>query len=143
MLHTLVHVLPGLVGLVIAAAVVLWLGSRDQKTTMIAVLVCWLAATAGQVLTGRMIAPIVGGDALFAIWLIWFAWKRPAWWIWTLFGVEGLRLMLHASQFGLQPWLPYARLNNTLSLAALAVLALAAVLHARQRGLVEVPAAAE
>ncbi len=143
MLHTLVHVLPGLVGLVIAAGVVLWLGSRDQKTTMIAVLVCWLAATAGQVLTGRIIAPIIGGDAVFALWLIWFAWSRPAWWVWSLFAVEALRLMLHASEIGLQLPLPYAPLNNTLSLSVLAVLALAAVLHARQGRVAEAPAAAE
>jgi len=143
MWHTFVHVLPGLVALVAAGLVVLRLGGRDQKTAMIAVLVCWLGATAGQVLTGRIIAPIVVADALFAIWLIWFAWKRPVWWIWTLFGIEALRLMLHASQFGLQHWLPYARLNNALSLAALALLSVAAVLHARRAKLVEASAPAE
>ncbi len=132
MWHIFVHVLPGLIALVAAGLVVLRLGSRDQKTAMIAVLVCWLGATAGQVLTGRIIAPIVAGDALFAIWLIWFAWRHPVWWIWTLFGIEALRLMLHTSQFGLQHWLPYARLNNTLSLSALALLSVAAVLHARR-----------
>ena len=143
MLHILVHVLPGLVGLVVAACVVLWLGGRDQKMVLAAVLVCWLGATAGQVLTGRLIAPIIAGDAVFAICLIWFAWSRPAWWVWTLFAVEALRLMLNASEIGLQLPLPYARINNTLSLGGLFVLALAAVLHARPERAVEAPAAAE
>ncbi len=131
MLHMFVHVLPGLVGLVIAAVVVLWLGSRDQKAVMTAVLACWLAATAGQVLTGKLIAPLIAGDVVFALWLVWFVWRRPAWWAWALFGIEGARLLLHATQFG-EPWLPYKTLNNSLSLAALFLLALAAVLHARR-----------
>lgn len=135
MLHTLVHVLPGLIGLVAATAVVLGLGGRDHKTVMIAVLVCWLGATAGQVLTGRLISPLVLADIVFATWLIWFVFRQPGWWVWAIFAFEAARLVLHASQFD-EAWLPYATLNNTLSLGGLAVLAAAAVLdwRARRRG---------
>ena len=132
MLHVLLHVMPGLIGLVLATGIVLRLGDRDQKTVMTAVLVCWLGATAGQILTGHLTAPLVAGDVVFAIWLVWFAYRHPAWWVWTLFAVEGARLVLHATQYG-QAWLPYATINNTLSLGALALLAVAAVLGWRKR----------
>jgi hypothetical protein len=130
MLHTFVHVLPGLVGLVLAAGIVLWLGDKGQKTVMTAVLICWLGGTAGQILTGHLTAPLVAADILFAVWLVWFACRHPAWWVWTVFAVEALRLVLHASQYG-EEWLPYTLINNTLSLGGLAVLAVAAVLGRR------------
>jgi hypothetical protein len=127
-----VHVLPGLVGLVLAAGIVLALGERTHKTVMIAVLVCWLGATAGQIVTGHLTAPLVIGDIVFAVWLVWFACRHPAWWVWAVFAIEAMRLVLHASQYG-ETWLPYTVINNTLSLSGLFVLALAAVLGWRGR----------
>ena len=132
MLHVFVHVLPGLVGLVLAAGVVLALGDREQKTVMTAVLVCWLGATAGQIVTGHLTAPLIIGDIVFALWLVWYACRHPAWWVWAVFACEAGHLVLHASQVG-ETWLPYSLINNTLSLAALAVLAIAAVLGWRAR----------
>jgi hypothetical protein len=127
MVQTLVHVLPGLIGLGLAAGIVLWRGNRDQKTVMTAVLVCWLGGTAGQVLTGRLTAPLIVADVIFAAWIIWFAIRRPAWWVWAVFAIEAARLLLHATQFG-EPWLNYTLLNNVLSLGGLALLGVAALL---------------
>jgi len=128
----LLHVLPGLVALALSAAIVLRLGGRRLKTAMIAVLVCWIAATAGQLLTRQLAAPLIVGDVVFSLWLLWFAWKGPAWWIWTLFAIQAGRLMLHAVAFGAPPGIPYAAIYDTSSLAGLAVLAIAAVVSRRR-----------
>ena len=148
MLHTFLHVSPGLLFLAAAVIVVFRLGSAEHRFVMTAVLVCWLASVVGQVLTGHLTGPIIAADAIFAIGLIWYAWKTPSWWVWALFAVEALRLLLHASQFQVQHWLPYSRLNNTLSVAGLLVLVIAAWRHARRRNDAEPeaepePAAAE
>ena len=135
MLHTFLHVLPGLVLLVATTLAVLRLGDRDQKLVMTGVLLCWIGSAIGQVLSGQIVAPVIAADAIFAIGLLWFAWRRPSWWIWALFAVEGLRLVLHASQFQMQRWVPYAWLNNTLSVAGLIVLVWAAAQHARRRNI--------
>lgn len=135
MVQTLVHVLPGLLALAAAALIVLGIGERRQKVVMTAVLVCWIGATLGQVLTGRLIAPLMVGDAVFAVWLLWYAWRGPAWWIYAVFAVEAGRLLLDALVFSVASaaWLPHARLNNLLSFTGLAVLSVAALLHALRR----------
>ena len=124
-LRVLVHVLPGLIALALAAAVVLRLGSQRQKTAMAAVLICWIGATLGQMLSGDLTMPLIVGDVVFSLWLFWFVWRRPEWWLWCLLAIEGARLLLHAVAYEAFPGAAYTIANNTLSLAALATLAAA------------------
>ena len=132
-LRVFVHVLPGLIALALAAAVVLRLGSQRQKTAMAAVLVCWIGATLGQMLSGDLTIPLIVGDVVFSLWLFWFVWRRPEWWLWCLLAIEGARLLLHAVAYEAFPGAAYTIANNTLSLAALATLAAAAMWGARRR----------
>lgn len=134
MLKVLLHVMPGLVGLAIATAVVLWLGSRRQKVMLTAVLVCWIGGTVGQVLTGHITAPLIAADIVFGLWILWYASRKAEWWIWTLLALTAGHLLLHAVAYGAAAGIPYAFLYDALSLAGLAVLAIAAVLHGRQAG---------
>ena len=127
-----VHVLPGLVALALAASVVMRLGSQRQKTTMAAVLVCWIGATLGQMLSGEIFVPLIVGDVVFSLWLFWFVWRGPEWWLWTLLAIEGVRLSLHALAYQAFPGPAYAFANNTLSLAGLAALAAAAIGRSRR-----------
>jgi hypothetical protein len=131
-LHLLAIVVPGLIALALAAAVVLRMGDRRQKTAMIAVAICWIAATLGQVVTGHMTAPLVVGDVVFSLWMLWFAWRGASWWIWVLLAVQASRLVLHSVVYGFSAGIPYATIYDSLSLIGLVVLALAAVLHARR-----------
>jgi CBS domain containing-hemolysin-like protein len=135
MLNTVVHVLPGLIALAAASLIVFALGGPRHRRVMIAVLVCWLGGTLGQVLTGRLIAPAIAADVVFALWLLWFATRATSWWVYTLFGLQACGIVLHGARFAgaLGPDFPYRTSLNTLSLAALAVLALAAVLDWRAR----------
>ncbi len=99
---------------------------------MIALLVCWIGAALGQVLTGDLTLPLIVGDVVFSLWLLWFAWRRPEWWVCILLGVEGARLMLHALAYGASMETTYTLINNLLSLSGLLDLAAAAVLEARR-----------
>ncbi len=129
-LQVLIHVLPGLIALALAAAVVLRLGSRRQKVAMTAVMLCWIGATLGQVLTGELTLPLIAGDAVFSLWLLWFAWRGPEWWVWVLLAVEAARLMLHSIAYGASMETGYTILNNCLSLSGLADLTAAALIQA-------------
>ncbi len=122
-----------MIALGLAAAVVLRVGAQRQKTAMTAVLLCWIAATLGQIATGRLLVPLIVGDVVFSLWLLWFAWRKPEWWVLVLLAIEGARLVMHATIYGASAGVPYALLNNTLSLAGLAVLAAAALVDARLR----------
>lgn len=122
-----------MIALALAAAVVLRVGGQRQKTAMTAVLLCWIAATLGQIATGRLLVPLIVGDVVFSLWLLWFAWRKPEWWVLVLLAIEGARLVMHATIYGASAGVPYALLNNTLSLAGLAVLAAAALVDARLR----------
>jgi hypothetical protein len=108
------------------------MGSRRQKTVMTAVVVCWIAATLGQVFTGHMTAPLVAGDVVFSLWMLWFAWRGATWWVWVLLAIQASRLILHAVVYGAAAGVPYAAIYDSLSLIALVVLTTAAVLHARR-----------
>ena len=99
---------------------------------MTAVLLCWIGATLGQLLTGDLTVPLIVGDVLFSLWLLWFAWRRPQWWIWVLLGIEAARLMLHALAYGASMETAYTVINNVLSLSGLVDLAAAAVIEARR-----------
>jgi hypothetical protein len=112
--------------------VVLRMGSRRQKTVMTAVVVCWIAATLAQVFTGHLMAPLVAGDVVFSLWMLWFAWRGATWWVWVLLVVQASRLILHAAVYGASAGIAYASIYDGLSLIGLVVLALAAVLHARR-----------
>ena len=132
-LRVFVHVLPGLIALALAAAVVLRLGSQRQKTAMAAVLICWIGATVGQMLSGDLTVPLIVGDVVFSLWLFWFVWRRPEWWLWSVLAIEGARLLLHAVAYAAFPGAAYTMANNALSLAGLANLAAAAIWAARRR----------
>lgn len=108
------------------------MGTRRQKTAMTAVAVCWIAATLGQVATGHLTAPLIASDVMFSLWLLWFAWRGSAWWVWLILALQAARLMLHALVYGASVGVPYAAIYDTLSLAGLTVLALAAVRDARR-----------
>lgn len=108
------------------------MGSGRQKTAMVALLVCWIGATLGQVATGDLTVPLIVGDVLFSLWLLWFAWRGPEWWVWVLLGVESARLMLHALAYGASMETAYTLINNFLSLSGLVDLAAAALLEARR-----------
>ncbi len=132
MLKVLLHVMPGLVALAAATGVVLWLGSRRHKIMLTAVLVCWIGSTIGQLVTRHMTAPLIVGDLAFAIWILWFASRKAQWWVWAMLAVTAGHLLLHAFAYGDPAWIPYSLLYDALSLADLAVLSVAAVLHARE-----------
>ena len=131
-LRILLHVLPGLIALALAAIIVLRMGSRRQKVVMTAVLVCWIAATLGQVLTGHLTVPLIAMDVVFALWLLWYAWGHAEWWIWAVLALSAAHLLLHAVAYGAPAGIPYPALYDVLSLGALVVIAIAAVLHARR-----------
>ncbi len=130
MLKVLLHVTPGLIGLGLATVVVLWLGGRRQKVMLTAVLVCWIGATVGQVVTGHITAPLIVGDLAFAFWILWSASRKAEWWIWAMLAITAGHLLLHAFAYGAAPWRPYSALYDTFSFGGLAILALAAALHA-------------
>ena len=131
MLKVLLHVAPGLVALAAATAVVLRLGSRRHRIMLTAVLVCWIGSTIGQLVSRHITAPLIVGDLAFAIWILWFASRKAEWWVWAMLATVAGHLLLHAFAYSAPAWVPYSLLYDALSLAALGVLTIAAVLHAR------------
>ena len=108
------------------------LGSRRQKVATTALLICWIAAASAQVRTGEVTVRLIVGDVIFSLWLLWFAWRKPEWWIWALLAIQAARLMLHALAYGAAMEAAYTLFNNGLSLVLLAALAAAALLEARR-----------
>ncbi len=133
--HSFVHILPGLIALAIAGGIVLRVGGPREKQVMTAVLICWLLATCGQVLSGGRIEFLIAGDVVFALWLLWFAVRASLRWVYLLLALDGCRLVLHAVMYepGQGPTLVYRLINNALSLGALAVLAAFALRGAAAR----------
>ena len=84
-------------------------------------------------LSGDLTVPLIVGDVVFSLWLFWFVWRRPEWWLWSVLAIEGARLLLHAVAYAAFPGAAYTMANNALSLAGLANLAAAAIWAARRR----------
>ena len=131
-MRVLLHVLPGLIALALATIVVLTWGSRRQKVTLTAVLVCWIGGTIGQVVTGHITAPLIAADVVFAFWILWYASGKTEWWIWTLLALAGLQRRPRAAAGARPPGIPYSTLYDALSLGGLAVLAVAAIIDAHR-----------
>jgi hypothetical protein len=122
-------VLTGLCVLAVASVIVIWRGGRLQRFAMILTVFCWAAAAIGQLATGQAVIPVILADMVLAGALLVMVLRHHRIWLYLLFGVEALRLLLHAAAFELNmgPAHLYRLTNNVLSTVGLLVLVAAAV----------------
>jgi hypothetical protein len=128
-------VLTGLCVLAAASAVVFWRGDQLQRRVMTFAVVCWTGAAIGQFATGMPILPVIVCDVIFAAGLLWLVLRHHLGWLYLLFGIEALRLLLHAAAFelGMGPALPYRLINNSLSTLGLVVIVAASLWRRTRR----------
>lgn len=122
-------VLIGLCVLASVSVIVIWRGGRLERFGMILTVFCWAAAAIGQLATGNPVIPVILADLVLAGALLVMVLRHHLMWLYLLFGVEALRLLLHAAAFelGMGPANLYRLTNNTLSTVGLLVLLAAAV----------------
>jgi hypothetical protein len=121
-----------LIGLCVLAAtslVVFWRGGRLERLGMTLTVFCWAAAAIGQLATGNAVIPVILADLVLAAALLVMVLRHHLIWLYLLFGVEALRLLLHATafEFDMGPAHLYRLTNNVLSTVGLFVLLAAAV----------------
>ena len=117
-------VLTGLCVMAIASLIVFWRGGRLERWVMTFVVACWAGAAIAQFATGSPVIPVIVSDLIFAIGLLVLVLRRHLPWLYLLFGIEALRLLLHAAAFelGMGPAPAYRLANNVLSTVGLIVL---------------------
>ena len=104
-------------------------GGRTVRRAVVAVVVCWLAASAAQ-LALRAQWPSIAGNVACGLVLLRLAVQENRIWPWILVAIEAVLLVLHALLFGSAgPIPPPAETigNNLLVSAGLLVLVLAAL----------------
>jgi hypothetical protein len=123
-----------LVGCAIMAAVCItaWrLGDRPQRGIAAVIAICWVLTTVAEFATGRTAEPVMVGDAVFGIGLLWFVWRYNTVWLWIMIGMEAALFFLHATIYQVgRPPNPLQTVGNNL----LATLGLVVLLGAVLRG---------
>jgi hypothetical protein len=132
-------VLTGLCVLAIASGVVFWRGGRLERVVMTITVLCWAAASIGQLATHSPVIPVIICDLVFAAGLLGMVLRYNRPWLYALFAVEACRLLLHAVAFqsGAGPSPLYRLSNNVLSTIGLVVLVATALWPKRAEQAVE------
>lgn len=133
-----VRVFIGLVLMVGACATAFRIGGPSQKKAAILVFVCWGTAALLQIHEHYAVAPLIGGDLVYSVGLLWLAWRHHERWLWIMVAVQVLFFFLHVAQFerGGPPTVPYIFANNVICAVGLVVLTAVSVASARKRGAV-------
>lgn len=99
------------------------------------VVVCWTVTTLAEFATGRRAEPVMIGDAVFGVGLLWFAWRYNRGFLWVMVGIQATLFFLHALLY--EASTPPSRIqalgNNLLATGALIVLVVAALRSWRLR----------
>jgi hypothetical protein len=128
--ETLLHIMPGLVMVGGAGLTVFLVGGRLEKQVMGLVLLVWLGAAAGQVLSGRLVEPLIIGDLFFACCMVWLLSRsRRHRWLYAVFAVQVGRLIVDALLYhrGGPPSGAYRVISVMLSASGLAIVTIAAL----------------
>ncbi len=115
-----------------AVCITAWrLGDRPQRSIAVVVALCWVLTTVAEFATGRQAEPVMMGDAIFGVGLLWFVWRYNTGWLWMMIGVEAALFFLHAAVYQAgRPPNPFQALGNNI----LATLGLVVLLTAVLRG---------
>jgi hypothetical protein len=110
-------------------------GDLPQRRIGVLVAICWVLTTIGEFATGRQAEPVMIGDAVFGLGLLWFAWRYNTIWLWLMICLEAALFFLHAAvyQAGQPPNAIQAVGNNILATLGLIVLVVASLLDWRRR----------
>jgi len=118
----------GVLLMAVVCSVSFAIGGRGVRRVTLAIAVCWVAATALQLLA-RSQWPGIIGDVACGLFILVLAARQPQLWLWILVVVEAGLLILHALLFtvGKPATMPEIVGNNLLVCAGLLVLLMAAV----------------
>jgi len=118
----------GVLFMAVACSVSFAIGGRSVRRVALAIAVCWVAATALQLLAQSQWPGIIG-DVACGLFILVLAAREPQLWLWALVVVEAGLFILHALLFtvGKPPTMPEIICNNLLVSAGLVLLLLAAV----------------
>ncbi|MGC1301719.1 MAG: hypothetical protein WA840_05025 [Caulobacteraceae bacterium] len=128
-----IRILFGCLWAAVGCAIAIRIGGEPERRAAMLMVICWVATTAVQFLTGRLFEPVLVGDFVYGVGLLWFAarYNRP--WIWIMIAFEAVLFFLHASLYQADRTLGLIHLiaNNLMAMGGPVVLVIAAV---RSRG---------
>jgi hypothetical protein len=115
--------------------IALRLGDRPERRTAMLVAICWSLTTVAEVATGRQAEPVIIGDAVAGVGLLWLAWRYNKGFLWVMIALEATLFFLHAllDEAGLPPNRMQTTGNNLLATGALAALVIGALGSWRKR----------